>query len=125
MCDYNEFSNWLDDVLKEELPDATQAVCFNLYDEEDGSWSVQFIAAGIYDADNDEWPCEEVFSSEENIYTWKQECEWAEAQKAAIDVIVKYLEEGAKAEYLKSYKAVAAGFVDGDLITLWPQESQE
>ena len=60
------FSNWLDGILSfNPFPANTMAVNFNLY-EMDDSFDVQLIGSSMYDEDNDDWACEETFSSEEN-----------------------------------------------------------
>ena len=71
---YEEFAHWLDDILENnEMPEETKAFCFNLYEESDEEHicGVQLIAAGEYDPEDKdgEWACEEVWSSEENIFT--------------------------------------------------------
>ena len=71
---YEEFAHWLDDLLENnEMPEETQAYCFNLYEEsdEDHIYGVQLVAAGEFDPEDKEgeWACEEVWSSGENIFT--------------------------------------------------------
>lgn len=49
---YEEFAHWLDDLLENnEMPESTQAYCFNLYEEsdEDHIYGVQLVAAGEFD----------------------------------------------------------------------------
>lgn len=122
---YEDFKAWLDGILETDLPKETVAVCFNLYDEEDGTWSVQLIGAGLYDEDNDEWACEEVYSTEENLFVITSEADWSEVQLQVVEAISKYIEEGKYKDKLTSYKAVAAGFVDGDLVTIYPSADAE
>ena len=115
---YEDFAAWLDKILETELPSETVAINFNIYDEEDGTWSVQMIGASRFDEEDDEWACDEVFSTEEDLYVITSDDDWSDVQMQVVEMIAQYLEEGAKADILNSYKAVAAGFVDGELVII-------
>lgn len=118
---YSEFLNWLDNLLENnEIPDNTAAFCFNLYEEsiENSVYSVQLVACDKFDENDDDWACEECWSSEEDIFcvelSDEDEKDWKAAQSLIADWIKEYLENGKYAEILKS-KPVGIGFVDGDL----------
>ena len=121
---YEEFAHWLDDILENnEMPEETKAFCFNLYEEsdEDHIYGVQLIAAGKYDPDDadGEWACEEVWSCEENIFTVDTSDEEnkgrVHAQELIKEMAEEYLRNGKYAGILNGVRAVAIGFVDGDL----------
>lgn len=120
----NEFASWLDSVLDTNLPIEGVAVNFNVYEEGDNEWSLQIIVAGRYDDEDLDWACDEVFSSEEDIYVWTQEAEWNEVLPTACEMISDYLCEGKHADDLKAYKAVGCGFIDGDIIILHKQDEE-
>lgn len=121
---YEEFAHWLDDLLENnEMPEETQAYCFNLYEEsdEDHIYGVQLVAAGEFDPDDKEgeWACEEVWSSGENIFTVDTSDEddtgWSHAQELFREMAEEYLRNGKYADVIKGAKGIAMGFVDGDL----------
>lgn len=118
---YSEFVNWLDNLLENnEIPDNTAAFCFNLYEEsiEDYVYGVQLVACDKFDENDDDWACEECWSSEEDIFcvelSDEDEKDWKAAQSLISDWIKAYLENGKYADILRS-KPVGIGFVDGDL----------
>lgn len=116
---YIGFETWLDSVLEENMPIDGVAVNFNIYEEEDSQWSLQLITTSCFNEEDSDWCCEEVFTTEDDLFTWKQENNWEEILKITIQMINKYLEVGKYADILKQYKAIATGFVDGDLEILY------
>lgn len=114
-----EFAKWLDNVLAEDLPDETVAVCFNVYEDGGDDWSMQLIAAAYFDEDDEDWACDEVFSTGEDLFRWQEKSKWNEALKTANKLISDYLESGRYADILKRFDAVACGFVDGDIQILY------
>ncbi len=109
------FDKWLDDVLESDLPPEIVAVNFNLYDDGDGQWSIEFVGADCFDEEDSDWACDEVFTTRDDPFCWESEASWEEIQEEAADAIKAYLDEGAHAEQLKQYEAVGVGFVDGEL----------
>lgn len=123
---YKEFAHWLDRLLTENtIPDAAAAFNFNLYEESESEslYAVQLIAAGEFDENDDEWACDEVWSSEEDLFFIDFSDEEAPDRKRCLDVvsgfISDYLANGSRASVLISSKAVGVGFVDGDLKILY------
>ncbi len=110
-------SDWIDSILNTDIPDDVKAFCFNLYEEGNGSWSMELVGAGRFDPEDQDWPCDEVtdFGSRNNLYRWEKECGWKEALAYVVDALKKYLENGKYARKLKSGCGVGVGFVDGDL----------
>ena len=96
---YKAFEKWLNGVLEENMPIPGVALNFNLYEETDFCWSIQ--------------------CSGENRFSWKQHAEWEEILNVSCKMIRQYISNGKYAEALKKYKAIAAGFVDGDLEILY------
>ena len=118
---YTEFENWLNNQLENnDMPENTLAFCFNLYEEsvEDSVYSVQIVACDKFDKDDSDWACEEVWSSEEDIFgvelSDEQEKDWSAAQKLITEWVEDYLANGQYRDVF-SGKPVAIGFVDGEL----------
>lgn len=114
---FNDISNWLDRVLKQEISDEVAAFCFNLYENEDNNWSMELIGTESFDADDNDWPCTEVtdFGTRENCFSWQEAKKWDEMLSEIISVLKDYLENGAYANILKEKSDVGVGFVDGDI----------
>lgn len=119
---YERFAEWLDICLDTELPDNMVAFCFNLYEEENNTWSVELIGSSEFDAADSDWACNEVFNSREFPCRWQEESEWEDVQNKIEAYIRQYLFTGRFSEVLKEYQAVAMGFVDGDLTILYQTE---
>ncbi len=109
------FGKWLDKILEEKMPEEGIAACFNLYEDENNGWSVQFIVADAFDKTDDDWACEEVYSTGEDNYTWKQEGSWEEIETVVMEWVKQYFISGKYAQVLKDFQGVAVGFVDGTL----------
>ena len=119
---YEEFAQWLDNLLENnDMPAETKAFCFNLYEESetDHIYGIQLIAADHFDENDPDWACDEVWSSEEDIFTVDTSDEddtgWKHAQDLFTEMVNEYLESGSFSKILKSAEAVAIGFVDGEL----------
>lgn len=114
------FFEWLDRILQTmPLPDEVVAVNFNLYEESEGlPFAVQIVGTVSFDAENDDWACDAVYSSEEDLFAFEAE-EWENALELASQWVSAYVEEGAFSALLKGMEAVAIGFVDGDLEVLY------
>ncbi|MCR4903463.1 MAG: hypothetical protein K6A23_11445 [Butyrivibrio sp.] len=115
---FEDFSDWLDTQLEDGLPDG-EGICFNLYEDGDSHWSIELSVSDTFDEEDDEWAAEATYTSDET-YNWKQDDEWDDVLEDAIQVLIKYLNNGKFADFLKeNYKGIAAGFVDGDLELLY------
>lgn len=113
------FCEWLDGVLAQGLPDEAAAVCFNIYEDGGDDWSIQLIAAAYFDEDDEDWACDEAFTTGEDMFRWQERAKWSKALETAKKLISDYLNNGRYAEMLKQYEAVACGFVDGDIQILY------
>ncbi len=119
---YFEFERWLDNLLENnDIPEQTAAFNFNLYEEsaEDSIYSVQIIAADRFDENDGDWACYEIWSSEEDIFCIDTSDEDDTGREYALVLITEmcseYLESGNYRDILLDTKAVAIGFVDGDI----------
>ena len=126
---YTEFEIWLNKVLEEAvIPEDTSAFNFNFYEEseEDCIYGIQIIASDQFDEDDDEWPCAEVWSSEEDIFYIDFSDEEKRDRETAYDImkslVCDYLENGIHRNLLTNTKAVGAGFVDGELELIYKSD---
>lgn len=110
-------SDWIDSILNTDIPNDVKAFCFNLYEEGNGSWSMELVGAGRFDPKDEDWPCDEVtdFGSRNKLYQWETECSWKEALAYVVKELKTYLKSGKYAELLKSKNGVGVGFVDGNI----------
>ncbi|MBE6901564.1 MAG: hypothetical protein E7478_03750 [Ruminococcaceae bacterium] len=114
-----DFNNWLDDILANVLPESIEAICFNLYEDGADQWSIEFVGAGSFDEDDPDWACDEVFALRDTPLVLERTVKWNEFLSEAQQLITDYLKNGRYADKLTQYKAVATGFVDGDLTVLY------
>lgn len=112
-----KISDWIDNILNTDIPDGVVAFCFNLYEEGNGSWSMELIGSSRFDIEDSDWPCDEItdFASRKNPYEWEMNCSWKKALAYVTNELKEYLSDGKYANLLKSRKGVGVGFVDGDI----------
>ena len=112
-----KFKKWLDAQLKNGLPEEVVAINFNLYEgEKDGHYDAQIVGCPSYDPDDSDWACDELFSSEEDLYHFKSG-EWEVALEDFQKTLEEYLESTPES-ILHKYDHITIGFVDGDLVTV-------
>jgi hypothetical protein len=114
---YDAFARWLDHVLLAPMPNTVVAFNFNLYEGE-GSFHLQLIAASRFDSSDEDWRCDEVFTTGMNFHELPHTAvgsDWRNALETAKVLIEQYLTKGAQRNSLKRAKAVGVGFVDGDV----------
>ena len=74
----------------------------------------------------DYWPGEETFSTEENIFEIPYEVlgsNWEMWLKNILEYINEYLSSREKANIMKSFNGIGAGFVDGDMYLIWSNKN--
>ena len=113
------FFKWLDTILVVELPSEIKAINFNLYEDEENTWSIELVGTSGFDENNDDWACCEVFTTRDNPFVIEHEGVWQTIEEIFTKWVNDYLGNGAYAEKLKEYEAVGIGFVDGDLSILF------
>ena len=115
---YSRFSKWLDNHLSSDLPNNVIAVNFNLYEGVEKNYNIEFVGCGTFDADDEDWVCNEVFTTREDlfcVYRADDISNWQQGLIFITALVKKYLEEGTHANKLKKYAAVGIGFVDGNI----------
>ena len=105
----------MDYLLKDELNSEIKAVNFNLYEDANNKWSIELVGTSSFDKNNDDWACDEVFTTRDNPFVIENESDWKSMEKVFIDLVNSYLNNGKYAYKLKQYQAIGVGFVDGDL----------
>lgn len=124
MLYYEDFSKWLDNNLK-QLPSDVVAVNFNLYEGLNQTYDIQLIGSDKFDEEDDDWACEEIFSTGEDLFcipiTETIE-HWLDGLSFIRKMIENYLKNGKYANVLKQLQAVGVGFVDGDIELLYKGE---
>ncbi len=128
---YEHFAAWLDNLLENnEMPKNTAAFNFNLYEEsvEDHIYGVQLIASEHFDKDDPDWPCDEVWSSEEDIFcvdtSDEEDTGWKHALALISEMCSEYLENGKHKDILLDSQGVGIGFVDGDIDLIYKAEKE-
>ena len=124
MKNYEEFLTWLDEKLS-NLPQEVVAVNFNLYEGIDDTYDIQLIGADQFDKEDDDWSCEEIFTTGEDIFYIARTNDiqdWEEGQAYISKMIIDYLQDGKYSKRLKELKAVGVGFVDGDIELIYIEE---
>ncbi|MDE5985351.1 MAG: hypothetical protein K2H13_08875 [Eubacterium sp.] len=109
------FDIWLNNIFAEPLSADIKAICFNLYDDGDNKWSIEFVGTSSFDENNTDWACNEVFTTRDNPFVLIREYSWKDAENLFTEMVSEYLKGGKYANKLKAYTAIGIGFVDGDL----------
>ena len=122
---YEEFAKWLDSLFENnDIPENAVAFNFNLYDEEEENiYGVQIIASERFDENDSDWACDEIWSSEEDVFcvdiSDEKHTDWKQALECITELVREYLETGRYKNILTDSKAVGIGFVDGELDILF------
>lgn len=117
MIYYDDFSKWLDSNL-EQLPAEVVAVNFNLYKGSNQTYDIQLIGSDKFDETDDEWACNEIFTTGEDIFIIQRTEDiedFGDGLAFIIKMIEKYLKNEKCTNILKRLKVVGVGFVDGDI----------
>ena len=114
-----DFFKWLDAILKNELSGDIKAINFNLYEDADNKWSIELVGTASFDKDDDDWACDEVFTTRDDPFVVKSKNDWESMEEFFIGLVNEYLSAGKYADKLKEYQAIGIGFVDGDLHILY------
>lgn len=118
---YSKIADWLDQILGQDISEEVIAFGFNLYEDEDDLWSMELVGTGSFDAEDEDWCCDEVtdFGTREEPFTWERKADWDEILAEIVSCLKEYLEKGRYAGVLKDRMGVGVGFVDGDIEILY------
>ena len=89
-----DFFEWLDLILKNELNSEIKAINFNLYEDTDNKWSVELVGTFSFDKDNDDWACDEVFTTRDHPFVIECESDWELVETFFIGLVNEYLSSG-------------------------------
>ena len=113
------------------MPEHVLAFSFNLFEpalDAHAKFGIELIGAGKYDPDDADWATEEVWVPERRqllIPTSLSGDDWEDCLARMSELLVATLRrKSTMSKTLRGRSAVAIGFVDGDLYTLWPPPSE-
>ena len=86
-----DFFEWLDLLLKNELSSEIKAIIFNLYEDTDNKWSIELVGTFSFNTDNDDWTCDEVFTTRDKPLVIERESDWKSMETVCIDLVNEYL----------------------------------
>ena len=109
--------NWLDRLLRQEIPPDTAAVCFNLYEDGENRWSLEAVACSAFDWENSDWACEELtdFGTREKPFIWQEDSGWEKVLDKTEQGLKVWLSRGKARKQLHKLQGVGLGFAEGDL----------
>ena len=118
-----EFNSWIDAALASEVPKTVVAYSFNLFElgPQEAKYGIELIGSDEFDTDNSDWACNEVWEADQ-IFIPRAFAngEWEECLDDVRGLLTNILSKSsATATKLKEARAVAIGFVDGDLELIW------
>jgi hypothetical protein len=115
------FSFWLDKILN-EIDQIPVAWSFNLFEP----FSVGLVGTKSYNRKDEDWACDEIYSSRDNHLNFELNTEnWESALKLIIELIENYLKFGSNKEKLLESYAIGCGFIDGDLKILYENANKK
>lgn len=116
---------WIASALAVEVPQTVVAYSFNLFElaSAEAKYGIELIGAEEFDEDDMDWACDEAWVASPRSISIPREFAdgtWEDCLCDTKQLLVKLLRKssGAAAK-LKEGKAVAVGFVDGDLDLIW------
>lgn len=124
-----QFHEWLSSALLVPVPDQVAAFSFNLFESarvEGVRFGVELVGAEHFDPEDSDWACEEIWVAEPRELhipiTFSGEG-WEECLQKMNALLQFELEhQRGVSSILKSRRALALGFVDGDLQIVWSSE---
>lgn len=119
MIQLNNFSEWLNQILTNDFPEEMVAINFNLYEDTNNQWSIEFVGTSSFDINDSDWACDEVFATRENPFIFTKIAKWDVILDMVIIWVSDYMKSGVGAEIIKSYLGVGIGFVDGDISIIY------
>jgi hypothetical protein len=112
----NICNDWIDSILEKNDFSNIRSINFNLY-EGKGTFHLQIIGSKSTPEENEEWYCDNDFTTGENVLIIKHKItgeKWEEGLTYFTNVVNEYIEKGKFNSILKKMKVVGIGFVDGD-----------
>lgn len=120
-----EFCAWVDRFLGNEVPVVVKAFSFNLFEYPEIleiKFGIELIGASYFDANDPDWPCEEVWEPEQRSLEIPKKFSgryWEDCLTLMKALVLKVLGNERASKILKSRLGVGIGFIDGDFEVLW------
>ena len=111
-----DFKIWVEKYLI-DLPEDAVAINFNLYEGEE-DYSIQLISTDEFDEEDEDWACEEIFSTEDDLFVISitEDIEnWEDALAYIKGMIEEYLKISSCRSIIGNLQGIGVGFVDGDI----------
>ena len=116
---HTDFETWIEGVMETEFPKEVVAINFNIYDDSDGKWSLEFVGTATFDEEDSDWATDELIATRTHPFVFYNDSSWEEIEKYCIYLLKQYLQNGKYADKLKTFMAIGVGFVDGDITILY------
>ena len=87
---------------------------FNLYELDEDYFGAELVASTAYDPDDDDWACETVFSSGDELFEYNS-ANWETALKEFLSLVSAMIEKDGISIFGDKVEFVTAGFIDGAL----------
>ena len=112
-----QYHQWIENVLSSNLPSNINGIAINLYEGPD-SFDAELIATPEFDAENEDWACNDIFMSDRFEFPHKDiGHNWEIALNKIVQSTKDYIANNTKgAQFLSTVKGVGVGFVDGNLV---------
>ena len=111
-----ELKAWLKPHLKNGA--GYIAYNFNLYELEKDYFGAELVASKAYDPDDDDWACETVFSSGDELFEYSSD-NWQTAQIEFLAWVSAFLAEEGVSVFGDQVEFITAGFIDGKLEVIY------
>ena len=106
------FEAWVKPHL--EIGKGYIAYNFNLYELDEDYFGAELVASTAYDPEDDDWACETVFSSGDELFEYNS-ANWETALKEFLALVSAMIEKDGVAIFGDKVEFVTAGFIDGAL----------
>lgn len=108
------FEKWINSLLS-DIPDSAIAFNLNLYETDSQEiFEAQLVGCDQYDVYDEDWACNTIYSSGENIYEFTAQ-DWEDGLNKMIDEFKKYLSVSDADNKIKKAEYITVGFIDGNL----------
>jgi len=111
-----DFISWLDRQLNENIPDQIVAFNINIYES---PFIIELLGSTEFDPEDEDWACNEDWIPHDRAISVSSSLfgsSWEESQQNIMAMAKKYFDSDLRnVKKLKSAKAFAVGFVDGNL----------
>lgn len=118
------FRQWLESAMRDSIPDEVQAFAFNLDErcESETPFAVELIGSPEFDREDEDWACYEAWQSQPRSLPMPRAFTtgaWETCLENVKALVVASLHGTVFGDVLRSRRAVAVGFVSGDLDIVW------